>query len=43
MPGDSVVVPEELEKTSFMRNLKDIAQIFYQFGLGAAAIKVIKN
>lgn len=43
MPGDSVVVPEELEKTSFMRNLKDISQIFYQFGLGAAALKVLKN
>ena len=43
MPGDSVIVPEELEKTSFMRNLKDISQIFYQFGLGAAAIKVLKN
>lgn len=42
-PGDSIVVPEELEKTSFMRNLKDIAQIFYQFGLGAAAIKVLRD
>lgn len=43
MPGDSVVVPEELNKTSFMRNLKDISQIFYQFGLGAAAIKILGN
>lgn len=42
MPGDSVVVPEELDKTTFSRNLKDFAQIFYQFGLGAAAIKVLK-
>lgn len=43
MPGDSIVVPEEFDKTSFMRNLKDIAQIFYQVGLGAAAIKVLRQ
>ncbi len=43
MPGDSIVVPEELDKTSFMRNVKDIAQIFYQVGLGAAAIKVLRQ
>lgn len=43
MPGDSIVVPEELDKTTFMRNVKDIAQIFYQVGLGAAAIKVLRQ
>jgi polysaccharide export outer membrane protein len=43
MPGDSIVVPEELDKTSIMRNLKDVAQIFYQFGLGAAALKVLRQ
>lgn len=43
MPGDSVVVPEELDKTSIMRNLKDISQILYQFGLGAAALKVLRQ
>jgi protein involved in polysaccharide export with SLBB domain len=43
MPGDSVVVPEELDKTSLMRNLKDITQVLYQFGLGAAALKVLKD
>ena len=43
MPGDSIIVPEELDKTSFMRNLKDIAQVFYQVGLGAAAIKVLRQ
>lgn len=42
-PGDSVVVPEELDKTSIMRNLKDISQILYQFGLGAAALKVLRQ
>ena len=43
MPGDSIVVPEELDKTSVMRNLKDISQILYQFGLGAAALKVLRQ
>src|SRR5437867_272131 len=43
MPGDSIVVPEELDRTTVTRALKDISQIFYQFGLGAAAIQVIRN
>ena len=43
MPGDSIVVPEELDRTTVTRALKDITQIFYQFGLGAAAIKVLKQ
>jgi len=41
MPGDSIVVPEELDRTTVTRALKDISQIFYQFGLGAAAIAVL--
>jgi protein involved in polysaccharide export with SLBB domain len=43
MPGDSIVVPEELDRTTITRALKDISQIFYQFGLGAAAIRVIRT
>ena len=43
MPGDSIVVPEELDRTTITRALKDISQIFYQFGLGAAAVKVIRQ
>ena len=43
MPGDSIVVPEELDRTTIMRGLRDIAQIFYQFGLGAAALKVLRD
>lgn len=43
MPGDTIVVPEELDKTTITRTLKDFAQIFYQFGLGAAAIKVLRQ
>ena len=43
MPGDAIVVPEDLTRTTWMKDLKDFTQIFYQFGLGAAAIQVIRN
>ncbi|TAK86062.1 MAG: sugar transporter [Betaproteobacteria bacterium] len=43
MPGDTIVVPEDFERTTWMKDLKDWTQIFYQFGLGAAALKVIKE
>src|SRR5712664_1421004 len=43
MPGDSIVVPEELDRTTITRALKGISQIFYQFGLGAAAVKGIRQ
>jgi protein involved in polysaccharide export with SLBB domain len=42
MPGDTIVVPEEFDKVTLTRKIKDFAQIFYQFGLGAAAIKVLQ-
>ncbi|MET0518161.1 MAG: SLBB domain-containing protein [Burkholderiaceae bacterium] len=42
-PGDTVFVPEELNKTTFIQEAKDWTQILYQFGLGAAALKTIKN
>ncbi len=41
MPGDAIVVPEDFERTTWTKDLKDWTQIFYQFGLGAAALKVI--
>lgn len=41
-PGDAIVVPEETERTSWIKSLKDWTQILYQFGLGAAALKTIK-
>ena len=40
-PGDAIIVPEEFERTSFTRIFRDWTQILYQFGLGAAAIKVL--
>ncbi|WP_394471835.1 SLBB domain-containing protein [Roseateles sp. DC23W] len=43
LPGDTVFVPEEMNKTTFMQEAKDWTQILYQFGLGAAALKTIRN
>jgi putative transcriptional regulator len=43
MPGDAIVVPEDFDRTTFTRNLKDWTQILYQFGLGAAAIKILRQ
>jgi hypothetical protein len=42
-PGDTIFVPEELDKTTFIQNVKDWTQILSQFGLGLAAIKVLGN
>jgi protein involved in polysaccharide export with SLBB domain len=41
-PGDTVVVPEQINKTTFLKELKDWSQVFAQFGLGAAAINLLK-
>lgn len=41
-PGDAVVVPELLNKTTFIRGLTDWSTIISQFGLGAAAINVLR-
>jgi len=47
MPGDALVVPEKLDRETtrnfIARQLKDWTQILSQFGLGVAAIKVIKT
>jgi len=44
-PGDAIVVPTQLDFETWgralVRNLKDFGQIFYQFGLGAAAIHTL--
>jgi protein involved in polysaccharide export with SLBB domain len=42
-PGDTVVVPEKIDRSTFMQSLKEWTSIFYQFGLGAAGLKVLKN
>jgi protein involved in polysaccharide export with SLBB domain len=46
-PGDTVFVPEKFDKrsryTRFIEGAKDWTSIFYQFGLGAAGLKVLKD
>jgi len=43
MPGDTIVVPEDMNKTVFTRQVVQWSQILYQLGLGAAAIKVLQQ
>jgi protein involved in polysaccharide export with SLBB domain len=47
MPGDTIVMPEKLDRESgwsvLVRNTKDFTQILYQMGLGAAAIKTLRQ
>jgi protein involved in polysaccharide export with SLBB domain len=43
MPGDAIVVPEDFERTTWTKDLKDWAQIFYQFALGVAAIEILRQ
>jgi protein involved in polysaccharide export with SLBB domain len=40
-PGDTVFVPEETNKSTFLQSAKDWTQVFYQFGLGVAAMKTL--
>jgi protein involved in polysaccharide export with SLBB domain len=42
-PGDTVFVPEEINKTTFVQDAKDWTQILYQFGLGIAGLLAIRN
>jgi protein involved in polysaccharide export with SLBB domain len=42
-PGDTVVVPERLDRTTWTQSFKEWTTILYQFGLGAAGLKVLKN
>ncbi|PUE08597.1 hypothetical protein B9Z51_06480 [Limnohabitans sp. T6-5] len=46
-PGDSLFVPELLDRrtayTQFIQGAKDWTQLFYQFGLGAAGLKTLRN
>ena len=46
-PGDTIFIPEVLDRRTvynqFIQGAKDWTQLFYQFGLGAAAVKTLKN
>jgi polysaccharide biosynthesis/export protein len=41
MPGDTIVVPEKLDKGALLRGFKDWTQIISTFVIGAAAAKVL--
>jgi protein involved in polysaccharide export with SLBB domain len=47
MPGDTIVVPEKLDKqtawTKFTQSTREWTQILANFGLGAAAIKTLRD
>lgn len=40
MPGDTIVVPEKLERIVWMKNIKDITQILYQIAVTAGVLIV---
>lgn len=40
-PGDTVVVPAAINKTTFLRGLSDWSTVFSQFGLGIAALTIL--
>jgi protein involved in polysaccharide export with SLBB domain len=42
MPGDAIVVPERLNQGVLLKGLRDWSQVFSQFALGAAAVRVIQ-
>ena len=42
-PGDTIVIPEKIDRSTFMQSVKEWTSIFYQFGLGAAGLKVLKD
>ena len=46
-PGDTIVMPEKLDResiwSSVFRNTLGATQIFYQLGLGAAAVKTLRQ
>jgi DNA uptake protein ComE-like DNA-binding protein len=47
MPGDTIVVPEKVDRqtawTKFTQGVREWTQILANFGLGAAAIKTLRN
>lgn len=43
LPGDTIVVPEDLDRFRFTKELKDWTQIVYQLALGVVGLKVLKD
>lgn len=40
LPGDTIVVPEKLERIAWLKNIKDITQILYQIAVTAGVLIV---
>jgi hypothetical protein len=40
-PGDSILVPDKLVQTRFMKDVKDITQILYQIAVAAGVLIVV--
>lgn len=43
LPGDTVIVPEDLDASTFLQSAKDWTQVIYQLGLGVAAFNTLKK
>ena len=43
LPGDTIVVPEKVDRQAAVRRLKDWTQVLYQFGLGAAGLAILRD
>jgi protein involved in polysaccharide export with SLBB domain len=41
MPGDSIIVPENLERFHLTKELKDWTQIIFQSAIGLSSLKVL--
>jgi protein involved in polysaccharide export with SLBB domain len=41
--GDTIVIPEDVSSVGWTRLFRDWSQIFYQLGLGTAALKILKT
>jgi hypothetical protein len=42
LPGDTVFVPEEVARGTFVQGAKDWTQILYQLGVGLAALRTVR-
>jgi protein involved in polysaccharide export with SLBB domain len=42
-PGDTIIVPEDVRSQGWTRLFRDWSQIFYQLGLGTAALKILRT
>ena len=43
LPGDTIFVPEDLDRTTLIQGFKDWSQVLFQLGLGFSAFRVLGN